>query len=584
MKRISLPRHREENRPPGLIGPDAVEVGANRVKAQNTWCQTLAIKDYPREVRAGWLQPLLTFSREADVALHIEPLPAKAAADRLRRQRARLESTRRLDEKRSRLTDPALDAAALDAEDLAGRLARGEDRLFGVGSYVTVRAATEPELDDAVDALEGVCGSLLLEESTTTFRALEGFVTTLPLGLDALRHHKTFDTRALATTFPFASAEVGTEGGILIGRNTASGGLVFWDRFAEANLNHSQVILAQSGAGKSYFTKLIVLRSLFDGIEAIVIDPEAEYGRLARAVGGTVIDLGSPGCRLNPLDLVPERGDQALAGQQETCRVLCAQLVGELSGEEQQELDRALHAANLNAGITLSTQTHMRLGPSLCDVVEELSDTPPAQSLAARLRPVLATELNGLFDGPTTVAPAGHLVVLSLRELRGQVPEGRKKALSFVARDWVWKRVRFGPARPRVVVVDEAWLLLKHDPAAATLLEDLARSTRKQKCGLVTVTQNVADVAGTSLGEAVLENAGCAVLLGQHAHAVDAVGDALALSEGEREHIRTCPKGHGLFISGPERAALEVIASSDEHVLAASLNTPEDLQAMEQAS
>jgi type IV secretory pathway VirB4 component len=175
--------------------------------------------------------------------------------------------------------------------------------------------------------------------------------------------------------------------------------------------------------------------------------------------------------------------------------------------------------------------------------------------------------------------------VLSLRELRGQVGERRMKALSFVARDWVWKRVRFGPARPRIVVVDEAWLLLKHDPAAAMLLEDLARSTRKQKCGLITVTQNVADIAGTSLGEAILENAGCAVLLGQHAHAVDAVGDAFDLSEGERDHIRTCPKGHGLFISGPERAALEVIASSDEHALAAvGPNAPGEFQAAERRS
>src|SRR5919106_649344 len=287
--------------PPALIGPDSLDVRPRRLQVGDTWCETLAVTGYPREVSPGWLQPLLAYPGAVDVALHVEPIPAEIAAHHLRDQLARLESSRRLDEKHSKLPDPGLEVAVTDATDLATRLARGEDRLFRVGLYVTVRAGSEKALEEQVSKVRSLTASLLLDARSVTFRAFEGFVTTLPLGLDALKLRRSFDTRALATTFPFDSAEIENRGGTLVGRNVHSGSLVFHDRYGLENYN--QVVLACSGAGKSYLAKLLVLRSLFEGTEVLVIDPESEYERLAQAVGGTVIRLGAKGQFVNPLDV-----------------------------------------------------------------------------------------------------------------------------------------------------------------------------------------------------------------------------------------------------------------------------------------
>jgi hypothetical protein len=301
-------RHaRRASRPTGVLpGPDAVEIGPRSLRVGGGVCRTLAVVGYPRQVAPGWLEPLLTHPAAADIAVHVDPVPAPVAAERLRRQLARLESSRRLDSDKGRLADPELEVATADAHDLASRLARGEGRLYRVGLYVTVRGRDAEELDAETDRLRALLASLLLEAYPATFRMLQGWITTLPLGLDNLGLRRTFDTDALAASFPFASAELpapttGSTGGVLYGHNTKTHGLVLWDRFACENYN--QVILAKSGAGKSYLAKLELLRWLYRGVQVAVIDPEDEYRRLADAVGGTYLRLGAPGVRLNPFDL-----------------------------------------------------------------------------------------------------------------------------------------------------------------------------------------------------------------------------------------------------------------------------------------
>jgi len=219
-------RRRAGRVPVGLPGPDALEVGARTLSVGTTLHRTLAVTGYPREVGPGWLQPLLDHPGPIDVALHVEPVPTVVAAERLRRQLARLESSQRLDAARGRLDDPHLETAADDAQELARRLASGDGRLLRVGLYVTVRGHTHAELDREVARVQGLLGSLLLDAHPVTFRALQGWLTTLPLGLDQLRLQRTMDTAAVAAAFPFASADLPppATGGVLLGRNLRSGG------------------------------------------------------------------------------------------------------------------------------------------------------------------------------------------------------------------------------------------------------------------------------------------------------------------------------------------------------------------------
>jgi type IV secretory pathway VirB4 component len=546
----------------GVVLPDHIEVEARRLAIGDTFHHTMAVTGYPAEARLGWLEPLVTHPGPADIALHVEPIPAAAAAERMRRQLARLESSRRLDAAKGRLVDPALDASATDARALADRLARGEGRLFSVGLAATCRGADVEDLHRQAGRLRALCDSLLLDTVPATYRALPGWLTTLPLGLDLLRLRRTMDTAALSAAFPFASAELSEPAGVLWGRNARSGGLVFWDRFAQPNYN--AVILARSGAGKSYLAKLELLRWLYAGVEAAVIDPEDEYARLTGAVGGTYLHLGSSGVRLNPFDLDDQ--PDALTRRALFCHTLIAVLVGEAPDPgARAALDAAIVAAYAARGVTADPATQRRPAPTLADLTDALRAQADGAgpALAARLAPFVTGTHRQLFDGPTTTSPDGHLVTFSLRHL----PDELKAAGTLLVLDAVWRRVT-DPARRRrrMVVVDEAWLLMK-DPAGAAFLHRLAKSARKHWCGLTVVTQDAADLLASDLGQAVVANAATQVLLRQAPQALDLLAGPFRLTNGEAAFLGAAGVGEGILLAGNERVGFAALASPAEHRL-----------------
>lgn len=574
---VRWPIARSRKVPSGFLVPESLEDAPRRLCAGDTWCQTFAVTGFPREVGPGWLAPLLDYSGPVDVSLHVEPVPNDVAASRLRKQIARLESTRRIDKSKSRLSDPELEVAAEDALELAGGIARGEGRLFRVGLYFTVRSGSLELLETEATKVRSMAASLLLDARPLTFRQVEGWLSTLPAGIDAVRLTRTFDTKALASCFPFGSAEFSHETGILCGRNSSTGGPIFLDRFTLEN--HNQVVLARSGAGKSYFAKLALLRSLYQGIEVLVVDPENEYGKLAQSVGGKTIRLGAAGSHLNPFDLpLPYRSDGFLE-QALFIHTLIQTLVGELSSEEKAVVDRCVLRAYENAGITADPETHIRQAPLLRNLQGELTLETNGTSLATRLEPFTNGSHRGLFDHPTSVRPEGHLVVFSLRNLSEEL----KPAGTLIALDTIWKTVTRGERVPRLVVIDEAWWLLRSGlDHSARFLHRLAKSARKNWCGLTTITQDVADVLSTDLGQAILTNASSHVLMGQSPQAVEALAKAFDLSEGEISYLISCGRGQGLLAVGRERVPLTVEASDEEHALVTT--SPAELVAVEDQS
>ncbi|MEQ4720905.1 DUF87 domain-containing protein [Nonomuraea sp. B19D2] len=542
-------------------------------------CATLAITGYPREVAPGWLEPLLTYPGRLDVSLHIEPVPSLVAADRLRKQLARLESGLRSDHEHGRLLDPGAEAAAEDAQELASRIARGQAKLFRASIYLTVHATSASELDDACAQVRALAASLLLDARQMTFRQLQGWVSSLPLAYDNLTMRRTFDTPALAAAFPFTSPDLTTELGataVLYGANTASASLVAWDRFAQDN--HNSVTLARSGSGKSYLTKLEALRSLYAGIEVAVIDPEDEYARLAHAVGGAYVHLGAPKVRLNPFDLPPknQRGEDPLTRRALFLHTLIAVMLGEPIGNAgKAALDRAILATYRQAGITTSSETWNRRPPLLRDLAANLAEDsdPKAKELAAGLAPYVSGSHRQLFDGATTTRPDSHLIVFSLRDL----PEELKAVGTLLTLDAIWRRIS-DPynRRPRLVVVDEAWLLMKI-PEGAQFLLRMAKSARKHWAGLSVVTQDAADLLGSELGQAIVANSTTQILLRQAPQAIDKVAEAFRLSDGERQLLLSAERGTGLLTAGTsgQRCPLQVISSPREHELVTS--SPQEL-------
>ncbi|MEU7757654.1 ATP-binding protein [Micromonospora aurantiaca] len=566
------------------VAPASVEVTPRFLRVGDGYAATLVVTGYPAEVGPAWLEPLLSWPGRLDLALHIDPIPAPVAASRLRNQRARFESSRRADEQKGKLADPYVEAAADDAADLAERLARGAAKLFRVGLYLTVHARTEAELLDACAQVKAAAASTLIEVQPATWRHLPGWTTTLPLATDSLQMRRTMDTQALAAAFPLASADLpaplpgdpATTGGVLYGVNPDSQGIVWWDRWAQEN--HNSVILARSGAGKSYFVKLDVLRNLYQGVQVAVVDPEDEYLRLADAVGGTIVRLGAPGVKINPLDLpAGDTRPDVLTRRGLFLHTLIAVLLGQLPPPaERAALDRAILAVYRQAGITADPATHHRPAPLLKDLAATLraDDNPAAHELAARLAPWVAGSFSDLFDSPTTTRPDGHLVVWSLRHL----PDELRTIGTLLALDSIWRSVD-APGRAhrttrRLVVVDEAWLLMR-DGEGARFLFKMSKAGRKRNAGLSVVTQDVADVLGTDLGHAVVSNAATQVLLKQAPQAIDQVADAFGLTAGERRMLLSARVGHGLLISGTNRTAFESISSQAEHLLATT--KPSDL-------
>lgn len=575
---------------PALGGP-AIHVGARHLEVEGGVCQTLAVTGYPREVAVGWAEPLLAYPGQLDISFHLDPVPAPRAATQLRKRRARLESAHRTSTGQGRVEDPHQLAAAADAAEIADRIATGQGKLFRVAVYITVHATTLEHLEAELQQVKALCDSLLVDAVPSTFRSLPGWISTLPLGTDLLGMGRSMDTDAAATLLPFTSPELVADLGettVVYGTNTHSSGLVAWDRFCGDLDNHNSVILARSGAGKSYLAKLEILRSLLVGVEVAVIDPEGEYLRLAEAVGGTTISLGTNKGRLNPFAL-PTSGEgedsKSFTSRALFLHTLIGAMVGELTATDKSVLDRAIVTAYAGAGTTRDPATWDRAAPVLANLAEALEEiaTDPgtgasparaAQGLSERLEPFVHGSHSSLFEGGSTAQVGGHLTVVSLKE----VPEEVRPVGVLLALDAIWRHVTApGPARPRMVVVDEAWLLLQ-DPAAARYLARWSKAGRKHWCGLTLVTQDVGDVLSTELGRVVIANAATQVLLKQAPQNLDAVAEAFHLSAGETHLVGTAPRGSALLVAGHQRVGFHPLASAHEHALITS--DPAELAAM----
>jgi type IV secretory pathway VirB4 component len=565
------------------VGPAAVQPAPQHLRVGDGYAATLIITGYPPEVGLAWLDALLAWPGRVDVVEYIEPIPAATAATRLRRQRARLESNRRVDAGKGRLGDPVTDAAAEDAADLADRLARGAARLFRVGHYLCVHAPTQEELVEAVAEVRAAAASVLLDTQPATWRQLQGWTSTLPLATDSLQMRRILDTDALAAAFPMASADLPAPlpgegvpaGGVLYGLNTASNGVVWWDRWSQDN--HNSVVLARSGAGKSYLVKLEVLRSLYDGVQVAIIDPEDEYLRLCDAVGGTAIQLGASGIRVNPLDIpAGDRRPDALTRRALFLHTVVSVLFGQQPPPvERAALDKAIMATYATAGISNDPGTWARPAPLMRDLAACLAaeTNPAAQNLAARLSPWTEGSFRDLFDGPTTFRPRGHLVVWSTRQLADEL----RAPGMLLALDAIWRDVDVpassrvdGVGSRRLVVVDEAWTLLK-DGEGAKFLYRLSKAARKRRAGVAVVTQDAADLLGSDLGQAVIANAATQILMRQAPQAIDVIAETFVLTGGEARMLLAAGRGEALLLAGSHRVAFQTVASAREHQLAAGL-------------
>jgi Helicase HerA, central domain len=571
-----------------LLAPASVEVSRDALCLEGEYVRGLAVTSFPREVFPGWLAPLLLHDEISEIVFHVHPQENAAMLRELLRRKNLYQSSRRVNVRRGRMDDPETQVAEQDVDALISQLASGEERVFEVSLYILVRASDRRTLDERTERMLALLSNLFLVARPTTFEHAQALRSFLPGGHDELMRTFTLDSSSLATAFPFISNALFMPAGVLVGV-TPSGEPVVIDEWDESMDNPHEFCGAITGAGKSYFYKLRIMRELLrhrqQGLQVVVIDPEKEYEDLCQALGGDFVRL-APGSaqHLNPFDLLPigtdlqsyirdrSRGDR-LADKVQGLHALFDIMLADhgpggvtiLSSREKGLLDRAIYETYRQVGITADPRTHGGRVPLLRDLYDVLRNEVCGKDdygLADRLYRYIAGSLAGPFNAHTDVALHNHLLVFDIRDMSGELrPIG-----IFLITDFVWTQVLHS-LRPRKLYIDEAWSLIAH-PEGGRFLANLARRARKRYLALVTITQNPELFATDEWGGVVAANAATKVFKKQDRTSGEAITARFQLTSGERQRMLSFGKHEALLLAGGKRVIIQIEASPLEHALA----------------
>lgn len=555
-----------------LIAPSSVEVDFRYIRVGEKFYSTLFIVGYPRFVSPNWLQPVIDYDHTLDISMFCYPTQSSDVLTDLRRKIAEMEATLASDAENGKPVDPKVEAALEDAMALQEELAKGVERFFQFSFYITLSADSLSELEEETKQLKTTLASLLLTAKTATLQMEEGFKSSIPLGQDRLFITRNMDTTSLASTFPFTSAVLTQNKGVMYGINEQNGSLIIFDRFSLENAN--EVVLGKSGSGKSYLIKLEIMRQFMLGTEIIIVDPEGEYSKLANTLGGEVVEFTSSSpIKINPFDLsqLYEPGENELGLKILSLHGLMKLILGQLDPEHDAILDRALVETYRQKGITPDPATQKLAPPLLEDLYKTLlgMETNPAKEMAFQLEKFIKGSASGIFNQPSNFDITNPLTVFSIRNLEEEL---RPIAMHIIL-DFVWTKVKKS-LKKRLLVLDEAWYMMKYEDSAS-FVYSIAKRARKYYLGLTTATQDVEDFLKTDYGKAVLTNSSIQILLKQGTAEVDLVGETFYLSEGERELLLSADIGEGLFFAGQNHVAMKVLAAPFEHELITS--NPEEL-------
>jgi type IV secretory pathway VirB4 component len=563
-----------------FIAPSSIEFAGNHFQLGTRFARTYYVYGYPRQVYTGWLSGIINLDEIIDLSMVVQPVRTEVILNNLRKKVSQLEAGIQIDSEKGRVRDPGKQAAILDAEEMRDKLQVGEERFFRFGFYFTIYANSMDELDVIGHRVESMLGQQLVYSKAATAQQEEGLNSTVPQFLDQLQIYRNMNTGAISTSFPFTSADLSQENGILYGINMHNSGLVIFDRFSLENGN--SVVFAKSGAGKSFTVKLEALRSMMFGTEIFIIDPENEYERMAEAVGGAYVRLSlNSETRINPFDLPQvvdaEEADNALRSNLITLHGLLRLMMGgaqvqmqggsgatvpALNPAEEADLDSALIETYARAGITNDPLTHGAAPPTISDLYDTLlhmGGTGP--QLAQRLRKYTSGTFAGIFSQQSNVNVNNPLVVFNIRDLEDEL----RPVAMYIVLNYIWNKTKTD-RKKRILIVDEAWQLMRYEDSA-NFLFSLAKRARKYNLGITTISQDVEDFMASRMGRAIVANASMQFLLKQSSTAVDVLADVFKLTSEEKNRLSQFPIGQGLFFAGQNHVHLQVIASPTEESL-----------------
>ena len=544
-----------------IIAPSALQVSSRQVNLGGKVIRTFFVISYPRFLVDNWFSPVVNLDKVFDVSITVIPIETSKALKDFRKRVAEVQSQIHVREEKGLVRDPVLDTAYQNLENLRDQLQQATEKLFDVALYISIYADSEDELNKVESEIRSILESKLIYLKPALFQQEQGFRSTMPIGVDELEVRSKLNTSPLSSFFPFVSFDLTSDKGILYGVNRHNSSLILFDRYSLANYN--SVTFATSGAGKSYATKLEILRTLMFDTEVIIIDPEREYEHMSEAMGGRYFNISlTSEHHINPFDLPPAREDETPANVLRSHIVTLVGLFrimfGGLSPEEDAIIDRAITETYALKDITADSDFSQADPPLLSDFELVLAGMEGAESLVQRLTKYTKGTWAGFINKPTNVDINKKFVVFSVRDMEDEL----KTVAMYLIAHHIWSAIR-KDLRKRLLVVDEAWWMMKEDDTAS-LLFGLAKRGRKYYLGIATITQDVGDFLRSPYGLPIITNSSIQLLLKQSPSSIDLVQKTFNLTDEEKYLLLESEVGEGIFFAGLKHVAIKTIASYTE--------------------
>jgi conjugal transfer ATP-binding protein TraC len=547
-----------------FIAPPAIRLSPASIQIGDVLARTLFIMAYPKYLGTNWFSPIINMDSPMDISFFIHPIDTREIMRDLRKSATQVQSQISIEAQDGKIRDPVLESALQNIEDLRDSLQQGTEKFFRFGVYMTVYASDEKSLTELSQGIESILEAQLVFSKPSVLRMDQGFVATRPLGMDVLDIANNLNTSPLSTTFPFVSSDLSSNEGILYGINRHNNSLILFDRFKMENAN--MVVFAKSGAGKSYAIKLEVLRSMMFGTNVIIIDPENEYQHLCETVGGTFLGISlSADAHLNPFDLpkIGKADDDEGVFRSHVANLigLLHLMLGAVSPDEDSLLDRAIRETYAIRDITelsdfraLSSESF----PTMSDLYAVLRNLEGGESLAARLERYTEGVFSGFLNHQTNVVMNKQMVVFNIRDLETEL----RPIAMYVILQFIWNEIR-AEMKQRMIVVDEAWIMMQNEDAAAFMF-GIAKRCRKYYAGLTTITQDIGDFMASRYGKPIVTNSSIQLLLRQSPASVDLIAETFYLTDHEKFLLLESNVGEGIFFAGTKHVAIKIIASYSE--------------------
>lgn len=544
-----------------VIAPSALKVSPKELNLGEKVGRTLFVISYPRFLDESWFAPIINLDKVFNASIFIHPVDTARILRHFQKKVAEVQSQISRREEKGLVRDPALDTAYQDLENLRDQLMQAQEHLFDVGVYLTIFADNENELDKLESEIKSILESKLVYVKPALFQQEQGFKSVIPIADDQLAVHSKLNSSPLSSVFPFVSFDLTSDKGILYGINRHNSSLVLFDRYSLANYN--SVTFAVAGAGKSYTTKLEILRTLmFDG-DVLVIDPEKEYEYMAEATGGKYFNISlNSEHHINPFELPTVTEDESASDVLRSNIInlvgLFRIMLGGLTQEEDAIIDRAITETYALKDITAESNFRNVEPPLLSDFELVLAGMEGADSLVQRLTKYTKGTWSGFINRPSNIDINNKFIVFSLRDMEDEL----KPVAMYIVTHYIWNAIR-KVRKKRLLVIDEAWWMMKSEDTAS-FLYSLAKRGRKYYLGLATITQDVDDFLKSPYGLPILTNSSIQVLLKQSPTVIDHIQKVFNLTDEEKFLLLESDVGEGIFFVGLKHVAIQIRASYTE--------------------